>query len=145
MNKHVRRIRGFSLVELMVVIAIIAILAAIAVPAFGRYAFRARRADGQEMLLRIANAQERFYATNNRYGSLSDIGYGSTVASEKGYYVAAVTLAAAGSTAAQTFVVTAAPQNVQAPDSCGTLSINDAGAKTPLATSTSAAVNGACW
>jgi type IV pilus assembly protein PilE len=42
-------------------------------------------------------------------------------------------------------VATAAPQNVQATDSCGTLSINDAGVKTPLATSTSSAVNGDCW
>jgi type IV pilus assembly protein PilE len=145
MNKRVRGMRGFTLVELMVVVVIIAVLAAIAVPAFGRYAFRARRADGQEMLLRIANAQERFYATNNRYGSLSDIGYGSTVASEKGYYVASVTVAAAGSTAAQTFVATATPQDVQATDSCRPLTINDAGTKTPLATSTSSAVNGACW
>src|SRR6185312_10001484 len=140
MNKRVRGMRGFTLVELMVVVVIIAILAAIAVPAFGRYAFRARRADGQEMLLRIANAQERFYATNNHYGSLSDIGYGSTVASEKGYYVARVDVAS-GSTSAQTFVATATPQNVQATDSCQPLTINDAGVKTPLATSTSSAVN----
>jgi len=138
--------RGFTLVELMVVVAIIAILAAIAVPAFGRYTFRARRVDGQELLLRIANAQERFYATNNHYGSLSDIGFTGTVTSEKGYYQASFDPAIAdGSTSAQTYTAKVTPQDVQATDACGPLTINDAGVKTPLATSTSSAVNGSCW
>ena len=144
MNKPVCPVRGFSLIELMVVVAIIAILAAIAVPAFGRYAYRARRVDGQEFLLRIANAQERFYATNNHYGSLSDIGYGSTVTSEKGYYVASTDVAD-GSTSAQAYTATATPQAVQASDVCGALAITDAGVKTPLATSASSEINGSCW
>lgn len=144
MNKLMRQQAGFSLIELMVVVVIIAILAAIAVPAFGRYAFRTRRVDGQELLLRIATAQERYYTSNNYYGSLSDIGYTAPVSSEHGYYVATSGVAS-GSTSAQAYTVTAAPQNAQATDVCGSLTINDAGARTPLASSASSAINGKCW
>ena len=146
MKKSMRQKRGFTLVELMVVVAIIAILAAIAIPAYGRYAFRARRPDGQELLLRIANAQERFYATNNHYGSLSELGFVAPVDSEKGYYLAALDPdIVAGSTSAQAYKAKVTPQNAQAPDVCGPLTINDAGVKTPLASSSSSAINGNCW
>ncbi|MFC5580947.1 type IV pilin protein [Rhodanobacter terrae] len=138
------RARGFTLVELMIVVVIIAILAAIAIPAFGRYAYRAHRVDGQELLLRIANAQERFYATNNHYGSLSDVGYAAPVNSEKGYYVATSDVAS-GSTSAQAFTATATPQNGQVNDVCGSLTINNAGIKTPGPASASSNSNGSCW
>lgn len=139
-----RTVRGYTLIELMVVVVIIAILAAIAVPAFGRYAFRTRRVDGQELLLRIANAEERYYATHNYYGSLNDLDYTAPVNSEKGYYVATSDVAG-GSTSAQAYKISVTPQGVQATDVCGVLTINDAGVKTPLATSASSGINGDCW
>ncbi|MGP1667059.1 MAG: type IV pilin protein [Rhodanobacter sp.] len=139
----VTRMRGFTLVELMIVLAIIAILAAIALPTYGRYAYRAHRVDGQEMLLRIANAQERFYATNNYYGSLNDIGY-TSVESEKGYYLAKTDVAD-GSTAAQAYTATVTPQNAQVKDVCGELTINSAGVKKPGPNDTSFNTNGSCW
>ena len=145
MKKTMNRMRGFTLIELMVVVVIIAILAAIAVPAFGRYAYRARRVDGQELLLRIANAQERFYAGNNHYGSLTDIGYADPAPSEKGYYTASVPNVATGSTSAQAYTAMATPQDAQATDVCGPLAINDVGARTPLASSASSGINGNCW
>lgn len=138
------RARGFTLVELMIVVVIIAILAAIAIPTYGRYAYRAHRVDGQELLLRIANAQERYYATNNHYGSLSDVGYTAPVTSEKGYYVARSDVAS-GSTSAQAFTAIADPQNGQANDLCGPLSINNAGVRNPGPASASSNSNGSCW
>lgn len=138
-----QRKRGFTLIELMVVVAIIAILAAIAVPAYGRYAFRARRADGQELLLRIANAQERHYATFNRYGSLADIGFASPAPSEKGFYNVSVTIPA--SSGSQAYTATASAVGVQANDACGALTIDNVGLKTPGPTDTSASSNGSCW
>jgi type IV pilus assembly protein PilE len=138
------RARGFSLVELMVVVLILAILAAVAIPAYGRYAYRARRVDGQELLLRIANAQERFYATNNHYGSLSDVGFAAPANSEKGFYLATSDVAT-GSTSAQAFTATATPQPVQASDACKALSITNAGVKKPAVTDTTFNTNGSCW
>lgn len=140
------RARGFSLIELMVVLVIITIIAAIAIPTYNRYTFRAHRADGQSMLLNIATAEERYYSTFNKYGSLTDIGYSaSPLVSDNLYYSGTVTLPAGGS--AQSFTATATPMGVQVGDNtwCGTLTINSAGVKTPGLASASSNSNGNCW
>ena len=137
------RRRGFTLIELMVVVAIIAILAAIAVSAYTRYGYRARRVDGQQILLTIANAQERFYATNNKYtDDLTQFGFANPTSSEHGYY--AVTLATSGSSA-QSYTATAQPKGSQQNDVCGDLVIDNADNKTPDASDASANANGSCW
>ena len=132
------RVRGFTLLELMIVVVIVAILAAIAIPTYSRYAIRAHRVDGQELLMRIANAQERFYATNNHYGALTDLGFASSV-SPKGYYNVSM-VPATGSTP-QSFTATATPQGGQTRDDCQSLRINNAGVKDSTGTTT----NGSCW
>jgi len=133
------RVRGFTLLELMIVVVIIAILAAIAIPTYSRYAIRAHRVDGQELLLRIANAQERFYATNNHYGALTELNYTDPALSDKGYYSVSMNPAAASTT--QTFTATAAPVGGQTKDDCQSLTINNAGVKASTGTTT----NGSCW
>ncbi|OOG40629.1 type IV pilin protein [Rhodanobacter sp. C05] len=141
--------RGFTMIELMIVVVIIAVLAAIAIPAYGRYAYRARRPDGQQLLLQIANAQERYYATNNQYGSLSGtpgLGYANPAISEKGYYSAQIQVEAdpAGNSSA-VFVATATPIGAQARDACSALSISNAGVKLPAASDANFNTNGHCW
>ena len=137
---------GFTLIELLIVVAIIAVLAAIAVPMYSRYTFRSRRVDGQQLLLGIATAQERYYATFNKYGALTDIGYStSPVTSEKGFYTATVTMNGPAGSSSQAYVATATPAGVQATDLCGTLTINSAGLKTPTPASTASSANGDCW
>lgn len=136
-----RSTRGFTLVELLLVVAIVAILAAVAIPAYGRYAFRARRADGQELLLRVASAQERYYAAYNKYGALADIGFASPM-SEKGYYSVTVDIPAADK--GQAFTATASAVGVQAQDACGALSIDSVGVKKP-GPGDAGNSNGSCW
>ena len=82
-----RRQSGFTLLELMIVLAVIAILSAIAIPTYVNYGYRARRGDGQELLLRVANAQERYYSTANTYGALDQIGFDDTQSAKKYYTV----------------------------------------------------------
>ncbi len=135
------RMRGFTLLELMIVVVIIAVLAAVAIPTYGRDAFRAHRADGQELLLRVATAQERYYATANAYGGLTDIGFDNPAISEKGFY--SVTVVASSSS--QAFVATATPVGGQANDVCGPLTIDNAGVKRPDPASASSNSNGSCW
>lgn len=134
-----KRIRGFTLMELMIVVAIIAILAMIALPAYSRYAYRARRADGQNLLQHIATAQERYYATYNRYtNDLTQFGYTTPAESEKGYYQASVTLTGAGS---QAYTATATPKGAQLGDQCKNLSVNSVGKKDKTGDES----NGSCW
>lgn len=66
--------KGFSLVELLIVVAIIGILAAVAVPAYFNHILRTRQADAYHNLLDLKAAQEMFYTQYNRYGSFADGG-----------------------------------------------------------------------
>jgi type IV pilus assembly protein PilE len=138
------RTRGFTLIELLIVVAIIAILAAIAVPAYSRYTFRSRRADGQQLLLTIANAEERYYATYNKYGALTDIGYSASPTLSANQFYSATVLVPAGSSS-QAYTATATPVGAQDTDICGPLTVNSAGLKTPTPASASSNANGNCW
>ena len=61
------RSRGFSLIELMVVVAIFAIISTIAVNSYRRYTLRATRTEGRLALLAIQVAQEKYFLQNNQY------------------------------------------------------------------------------
>ena len=139
-GRGLARVRGFTLLELMIVLSLIAILAAIAVPAYGRFAERARRSDGQNMLLQMAAAQERFFTNNNRYAaSVVELGVGGT--SEDGHYTLTIGPGPSGDT--QSFLLTASPAvtSAQASDSCADLTYNSLGVRASSGTTT----NGKCW
>lgn len=131
---------GFSLIEVAVVVAIVGILTAIAYPSYVDFVLRGNRAEGREFLLRVAAAQERFYTNLNQYtadvAGNAGLGLGVTQ-SENGYYAVQVALADAG----QSYILTATPQNRQAADQCGNLTINNVGSKGYSGSDS----NGRCW
>jgi len=59
--------RGFTLVELMVVISILSILLGLAYPAYRAHLLRTNRAEGHAALLQVMLQQERHFMLNNRY------------------------------------------------------------------------------
>ena len=72
-------IKGFSLIELMVVVAIIGILAAVAVPNFQRFQRKARQSEAKALLGGIATAAEVFRSEwESYYGDFTNLGYAPT-------------------------------------------------------------------
>ncbi len=71
--------KGFTLVELMIVVAILGILSAVAVPAYFNYILRARQGEGLQHLLDVKTAQEKFYALNDRYQNAGTLTSADTI------------------------------------------------------------------
>jgi type IV pilus assembly protein PilE len=65
--------RGFSLIELMVVVAIVGILAAIVVPTYGQHIIKASRSAAQTDLMQMAALEEKIYLNSNSYTTSSAV------------------------------------------------------------------------
>jgi type IV pilus assembly protein PilE len=119
---------GVTLIELMIVVAIVGILAAIAYPSYTSQTRRSHRTEAKTALLQIQVAQEKYFLQNSQYGTLVQLALasGSSYNTEHGYYT--VSFSAQDSTS---YTAQAVPQGGQASDSCGTYTINQAGARTP--------------
>jgi len=122
--------KGFSLLELMVVIAIIAILAAYAIPNYRQYVLESRRTEAQNRLLEVAGMFERFYANTNRYpaglqGGGANLNLNNDFLDWDNYVVTA--------TFNNGWQLTATAQGGQAQDTpCPTISLDNLGQRTPI-------------
>ncbi len=68
--------RGFTLIELMIVVAIIGILAAIAIPNFIKFQARAKQGEPKANLKSLFTAQRAYFAERDTYSSaVADIGF----------------------------------------------------------------------
>lgn len=59
--------RGFTLVELMIVVGIIGVLASVAIPSFRNYQLSSKRAEAFANLSSLATAQKAYYAEYNQF------------------------------------------------------------------------------
>ncbi len=116
------RVKGFTLIELMIVVVVVGVLAAIALPAYQDYAKRARRADAKTSLLEVQLAQEKYRANNPTFTTdMTDLGYAGATnqPSKEGYYTLDIPSAASASS----YTITAQPTGIQTGDDCGTFTI----------------------
>jgi type IV pilus assembly protein PilA len=87
--------KGFTLIELMIVVAIIGILAAIAIPAYQNYTVRAQVTEGLNLADGWKTAVAEYYANNGTWPTLANLAGGTAVAST-GKYVGSVTVIVGG-------------------------------------------------
>jgi type IV pilus assembly protein PilE len=120
-----RLIRGFTLIEAMIVVAIIGIIVAFGYPAYRDQVMKSRRAEGMGELLELADRLERYYSDKGTYDGVTaaDIFHTDTA---KGYYMLAIVDA---ETDNMQFAVTATPKNGQEKDKCHTFKLTSQGTK----------------
>ena len=116
--------RGFTLIELMIVVAIVAILAGIALPSYQQYVIRANRAAAQSEMFDIANREQQYFLANRVYADTAALGY--TLSSDVAQrYTQAI---AVGTGTLPSFTITLTPIGSQVGD--GDLVLTSAGLKT---------------
>jgi type IV pilus assembly protein PilE len=119
--------RGFTLIELMVVVAIVAILAIVAYPSYSQYPRRSARAEAQSYLSDVAALQHQYLVDKRSYApSLAALN-----TSPAGNVAAKFTVTLAVTDAPPSYTITAQATGNQLQDACPTLTIDNAGNRTP--------------
>lgn len=118
--------KGFTLIELMIVVAVVAILAAIALPSYQEQVRKSRRAQARADLAEIVQGLERSFTVNRGYDKY-DLPFNQSpreAADGAGFYGIKIE-----PKEVTTYKVIATPKGAQASDRCGTLSIDNFGNK----------------
>jgi type IV pilus assembly protein PilE len=71
-----RALRGFTLIELMIVVAVIALLAAVAYPSYRTHVAKSQRSQGQQVLSDVAQRQEQYLLDRRQYATVFGTGAG---------------------------------------------------------------------
>jgi len=127
-----KRIKGFTVIELMIVVMIVAILAALAYPSYVQYARKAKRGEAQQLLMNWSINQEIWRSNNRTYASTGDLPAPTT---DPVIY----TFDTAADPTATEYILQATAVGDQANDTardgtdCGVLTLNQNGVKEPAA------------
>ena len=129
-----RKIRGFTLLELMITVAVVAVLVSLALPSYRAFVLRSNRTAAMEAILTAAACEERIYSRTGQYI------YDNTCKSTPdGYNKLAITNLNTG----QGFRIVAIPNGGQAEDGCKRLRLDHTGKKTLSGSPTKTVAQ--CW
>ena len=140
--------RGFTLIEVMIVVVIIALLATVALPAYLDQVRKSRRADAIARISQVQQAQERWRSNNATYASLLEENLGIAATTADGHYSLSMT----ASPTATTYQLVATATGAQASDTnCKFLALSMSGGNTTLLSGPNSSVgntgsaNNRCW
>lgn len=121
-----KRNKGFTLIELVVVVAIVAILATIAIPSYREYVMRSHRRAAQAAMMEIAAREHQYFASNREFADTTELGY--TLPDDVGDYYT-LTISDADDDSVPAFEITMTAKGSQVKD--GNLTLNSQGVKGP--------------
>ncbi|MGH8383966.1 MAG: type IV pilin protein [Pseudomonas sp.] len=126
--------RGFTLIEIMIVIAIIGIVMTIAAPSFTEYLKKGRRTEVAGLLSEQSQILERFYSQKNAYTGAAGLSQGND------YYTITSTLTD------QTYLLTAVRKagTSMATDKCGDFTITNTGVRS-MVNAAAGVTTKDCW
>jgi type IV pilus assembly protein PilE len=120
--------RGFTLIELMIVLVVVAILAAVALPAYNDQLRKSVRAQAQAFLTDSASRQQQYLVEKRKYAaSVPALGMAAPAGVSSAF---AISVAAADGPP-PTFLITATASGDQAKDACAVMTIDSAGNRAP--------------
>lgn len=118
--------RGFTLIEVMIVVVIIGILSAVALPMYNQYIENARRTDARALLMENSQYMMRFYSANNgSFAKTLDNKSPVLPNTASPYYDFTI----ADDLSTTTFTLEAKPKGTMAKDKCGKLSLTNTGVR----------------
>jgi type IV pilus assembly protein PilE len=117
--------KGFTLVELVIVIVIIAILAAISIPSYREYVIRGHRRAAQAAMMEIATQERQYFVANRTFATADELGYALSPEVDENYDFS-ITV---GTGAVPSFTINFTAVGGQASD--GNLGLTSEGVKTP--------------